>query len=197
MQPPAMRLSIVISSFAGDLGVLAVVEHAQLHGAPLPVPERVERRAQIAVELVEPRLVGSRRCLAGQLDPEALARPPLERATPHRVREHVAGDPEQPWCGAAARPVPEAPAGEPGRREGLGGQLERGLLVAGPPGEEALDPLRVTVVERPKRFGAAARAAKQLGVGRRLHLPSLSRRPPPALPAAASLPRWRPRSPST
>jgi hypothetical protein len=178
--------------------VVELLEDAELDGAPLTVAERGQRLAEVGVEAVEPRLVNDG-CvpLAGERDSEPLARPVLDRLSAHRLGEDVARDPEEPRRGASLRPVTEAGPRKPRRRERLRGQLERSLPVAGAAQQEAVDAVGVAVVQLPERLGAPARPVEQLRIRGARHLSSISRRPPPALPPLASLPRCRTRETST
>ena len=105
------------------------------------------------VEPLQPRVIRLRRCLRpierGK-DPEPLARALLQPVAADRGDEHVACDRVEPRRRRAVRTILEAGSREPRLREGLGRQVERGIVVARPAELEAVDPLRVAVVQLPE-----------------------------------------------
>ncbi len=146
----------------GGLVVAEVVDDAQADGLLLGLGEVGER----LVEAVEPVVLGlGRRCAVGGVEhAEALAGAALEPAPTHAHEQHVAGDPEQPGAGRAARLVAEARAREPGLRERLGRQVVRGVRVLAAPQVVAVDALGVALVELAERARIRARGHEQFGV---------------------------------
>jgi hypothetical protein len=86
--------------------------------------------------------------------------------TPQRHQQHVPRDAEQPRGGRAVDLVAEAAPNEPCLGEGLGRQVERRILVAGPAHEIPVDAFCVAVIELAKRGRVAAGCRQQGGVGR-------------------------------
>ena len=76
----------------------------------------------------------------------------------------MAGDPEQPGPGRAARLVAEARAREPGLRERLRRQVVRGVRVLAAPQVVAVDAVGVALVELAERARIGARCGEQFGV---------------------------------
>src|SRR4029450_5915574 len=89
---------------------------------------------------------------------------PLEPPSPPRAREDVPRDAEEPRPGRPACLVTEAPAGEPGLREGLRRQVVRGVGIPAPGQVEAVDALCVAVVERSERGRVRVRTTKKLRI---------------------------------
>jgi len=148
-----------------ELVVREVVDEAQ--------PDRVElglgKLCKGLVETLDPRRLRlDRRGLAVEPleDPEPVAGCPLEPAAAHRLRDDVARDGEEPRSSGAAGLVAEAVAGEPCLREGLRGEVVRGIVAPRPAEVEPVHPVRVAVVELPERLRLRARGREELRIGR-------------------------------
>ncbi len=147
----------------GDLVVLELVDHAQLDGCALILRQLVER----LVESLEPRVVRfrrRRRVVEPIANAEPRARARLDAAAPHRLRDEVPRDAEEPRPGGAVSLVAEALAGEPRLRERLRCQVESGVLVAGAREVESVDAVGVPVVELAKGRGICVRGAYECGI---------------------------------
>jgi hypothetical protein len=118
------------------------------------------------VKALEPVLRGLGLCLAlssGE-HAEPLAGGALHPSLAHADEEDVPGDAEEPRAGRTASLVAEATAAEPGLRERLGREIERGVRVPAPARVVGVDALGLAVVELAERARIRARRYEQVGV---------------------------------
>jgi hypothetical protein len=120
------------------------------------------------VETFEPALVGlDRRARAVESleHAELRARGELDSPPTHRLRDHVAGDADQPRGGRSGGAVAKAPPGLPSLRERLGRELVRSIDVANATDVETEDLAGIASIELAERRWVGARSPDQFCIG--------------------------------
>ena len=158
----ARMTSGVVWRSVGDLGVVALVQHARGDRRGLIGRDGAERRGEPGAQLVQAGpvvqvldVLGAERAA---LQPEPADRGLLAVALAPVRAEQVLGDPEQPaLLLLGARAAKPRPAFERDR-EGLGREVDRDLGIEDAPHEVHRHALDVLLVERGERVGVAEAA---------------------------------------